>query len=119
MGAGQRSVHLTCAGGYDRVEPFRDRCRRGGAGARPHEVVCTGCGDGINPALGVTVHYDCARPLRSQSVNDSQKLGGLAVRPRRQQLCTSTGRFTSKDCADPYIGCLPRQARVGLAINIS
>ena len=48
------------------------------------------------------------RPGRSQSVNDSQKLGGLAVRPRRQQLCTSTGRFASEDCeATSYIGCPP------------
>jgi hypothetical protein len=28
-------------------------------------------------------------------VNDNQKLGGSAVRPRRQQLCTSTGGFAS------------------------
>ena len=48
------------------------------------------------------------RPWRSWSVNDSQKLGGLAVRPRRQQLCTSTGRFASRDCEAPsYIGCPP------------
>ena len=47
-------------------------------------------------------------PWRSQSVTDSQKLGGLAVRPRRQQLCTSTGRFASRDCEAPsYIGCPP------------
>ena len=53
----------------------------------------------------------CARrrcPGRSQSMNDGQKLGGLAVRPRRQQLCTSTGRFASEDCeATSYIGCPP------------
>lgn len=28
-------------------------------------------------------------------MNDNQKLGGSAVRPRRQQLCTSTGGFAS------------------------
>ena len=49
------------------------------------------------------------RPGRSQSVNDSQKLGGLAVRPRRQQLCTSTGRLGSEDCeATSHIGCPAR-----------
>ena len=61
------------------------------------------------------------RPWRSQSVNDSQKPGGLAVRPRRQQLCTSTGRFASEDCeATSYIGCPARQARVSLtSIRVS
>ena len=53
-------------------------------------------------------------------MNDSQKLGGLAIRPRRQQLCTSTGRFASQDCAaGAYIGCPRRQARVSLTINIT
>ena len=64
-----------------------------------------------NPQDQAAANDVCAqrrRPGRSQSVNDSQKLGGLAVRPRRQQLCTSTGRFASEDCeATSYIGCPP------------
>ena len=59
------------------------------------------------------------RPGRSQSVNDSQKRGGLAVRPRRQQLCTSTGRLASEVCEDFVHWMSAQQPRVGLTVDIS
>lgn len=28
-------------------------------GPQAHEIICTDCGQGINPIFGITAHYDC------------------------------------------------------------